>query len=233
VSFDSFPSRLDPSRRSPAQLIESRRRVLLLGAGALLVALLGASVANAQRAILLCVDGRLVAYQGRFMPLGSEEIDDERLPPLRVASSACEDETFDDRAALEARYMEIAMGRADDAIHNEDRDALETSLDALEGLPADADETLTRRYRQLVEALLRVDVQSARQSHQQALQRIEQARQAGVDERALRSAEKALGLLSSSATPSAPVMPKPGPEQPPSSIVEGEPTLSPASPRSL
>ena len=197
MSLDHSAPRFDPVGRVPAQMIERRRRVLVLGAGALLLALLGASVANSQRASLRCVDGRLVAYQGRLLPLGEEEIEEARLAPLRVPAAACEDQDFPTRAALESRYMELAMGRADDAIRSEDREALESSLDTLEGLPEGADESLTRRHRQLVEALLRTEVQHARESRQQALRRIEQARQAGVPEAKLRAAEKSLGLPAS------------------------------------
>ena len=164
--------------------------MLVLGACAVLLALLSASVANASRASLRCIEGHLVAYQGRLLPWGEEPL--EELEPLPVTPGACDEEHFEDRGDLEVRYREIAVGDADEALRSEDQDAIETSLGALDKLPTQTDQGLARRYRQLIEALLQVEVQRARETRQRALHRIEQARRAGVDEATLREAEAQL-----------------------------------------
>ncbi|MEM7151896.1 MAG: hypothetical protein AAF799_03595 [Myxococcota bacterium] len=195
-----------------------------------MLALLSASVANASRASLRCIEGHLVAYQGRLLPWGEEPL--EGLEPLPVTPDACDEEHFEDRGDLEVRYREIAVGDADEALRTEDQEAIETSLGALDKLPTDADQGLARRYRQLIEALLQVEVQRARQTRQRALHRIEQARRAGVDETTLREAEAQLDPPPPSRPTEAEAAPAPPPVEPPST--PHEPVLAePDSPRSL
>lgn len=220
MSVDFPAPRFDPRGRGPGHANERRRRVLVLGAAALLVALAGASVANSRRAALRCEDQQLVPYGGRLLPLGEQPLDDSELPPLTVAVGECEDEDFDSRAALRERYRELAASRADAALASEEPSALETSLEALESLDGEGG-GLTPRYREVMEALLRVEVERAKQSHHRAWRRLEQAREAGVDADALRAAERELDAL----TP--PSRRAPAPEPPPTEA----PAPRPAEPR--
>ncbi|MEX1368812.1 MAG: hypothetical protein AB1Z98_37135 [Nannocystaceae bacterium] len=233
MSQDPAAFRFEPKASGPADpsidpAADRRRRVLVLGAGAVLVALAGASVANSQHASLRCVDGTLVAYRGRLLPLGEMPLVDPELPPLSVPEDACEDEDFESLSELRERYREVAMGWADEAIRSEDVAALETSLDALQGL-RDDDGGIAPRHREIMEALLRHEVQQASDSHDRARRRLEQARQLGVSEQVLRSAETALGeLASATPQPTSPAVTPPAPEpaEPPADL----PSPTPAEP---
>jgi hypothetical protein len=223
---DAFPvPRFEPGARAPGQLAERRVRLLVLAAGALVLALVASSVANAGRASLRCVDGQLVAYGGSLMPAGEEPLDDPALPPLPVPASACEDEELAGLAELRARHREIARGRVEDVIRSEDRFAIESTMEALDAMaePGDGQDVLRDR-RALLESIVEAEVEAAREHHRDALRWIERAREAGVDPARLRAAERALGLP---ATSEAEPPPEPEAEPPP------EPTTPPVAPALL
>jgi hypothetical protein len=191
--------RFDPGARAPSQLAERRVRLLVLGAGALVLSLVVSSVANTRRVGLRCVDGQLVAYRGSLLPAGEEPLDDPSLPPVPVPAAACEDEELEGLAELRARHRELTRGRIDDAIRSEDRVAIESTVEALDAMadPAaggDGSEDVLRHRRDLLGSIVDAKVEDARAAHQDALRWIERARQAGVDPARLRAAERALGL---------------------------------------
>lgn len=220
--------RFDPSGPAPGFTTERRRRLLVLAAGALVLALVVSSVANARRASLRCVDGQLVPYRGRLLPAGEEPLADDAYPALRVPVAACEDELFESHRAFEDRYVELALSQADPAERPEDRLAAETAIDAIDAmgeLPTGARDRLQQRRRALLERVVEQKVEQARESQQQAFQWIERARRAGADPAVLRAAERSLGLGSSTTseptTPSADVEPA---EPPPHHETLPEPT---------
>ncbi|MCA9712014.1 MAG: hypothetical protein KDK70_39630, partial [Myxococcales bacterium] len=104
--------RFDASGQAPGAATERRRRLLLLAGGALVLALVVSSVANRSRASLRCVDGQLVPYRGRLLPVGEEPYEDEAFPPLRIPAASCEDELFESHGAFEERYVELAFSQA-------------------------------------------------------------------------------------------------------------------------
>lgn len=207
--------------------------MLVLAAGAVLVALAGASVANSQHASLRCEDDQLVPYTGRLLPLGERPLDDPGLPPLAVEASECEDEQFESRAELRERHRELTAGWADAALLSEDPSALETSLQTLERLPQDEDEVGARR-RQIIEALLRANVAQARESLERARLRLQQARDAGVDEETIRAAEEVLESMVAGPPDVEEVAAPPEPAPPPQDPVRTVPPVpSTPSTRSL
>jgi hypothetical protein len=230
--------RFEPGGRTPGPLGERRIRLLALAAGALVLALVASSVANAGRASLRCVDGQLVAYRGSLLPVGEEPLDDPTLPPLPVPAAACEDEELPGLAELRARHRELTRGRVGDALRSEDRVAIESTVEALDAMadPAAADdgtESVLRDRRELLESAVEAKVEDARAAHRDALRWIERARQAGVDPARLRAAERTLGLhvapVAEDVTP-APTIPTP-PAAEPGAV---EPALlEPSSPRAL
>lgn len=228
--------RFDPGARTSGQLAERRVRLLVLAAGALVLALVASSVANAGRVSLRCVDGQLVAYHGSLLPVGEEPLHDPSLPPVPVPTAACEDEELEGMAELRARHRELTRGRVDDAIRSEDRVAIESTVEALDAMadPAagDGSEDVLRDRRDLLGSIVDAKIEDARAAHQDALRWIERARQAGVDPARLRAAERALGLQA------------PADAEPPDATPEAEPTpvepvpvefvpVEPSSPRAL
>lgn len=222
------PPRFDPGARALGQLIERRGRLLVLAAGALLLALGASSVANNGRMSLRCVDGQLVAFRGVLMPAGEEPLDDPTLPPLPVPAAACEDEELESLDTLRARHRELAHGRMDEAMLSEDRMAMESTMEALDAMaetPESASDAERERKRKVLESVVDAKVEEARASQQEALRWIERAQRAGVDPARLRAAERMLWLLAPE--PTAP--PPPAEEMPePSS-----PALETPAPRSL
>jgi hypothetical protein len=170
----------------------------MLATGALVLALVASSVANAGRASLRCVDGQLLAFRGSLMPAGEEPLDDPSLPPLPVPSAACEDEELEDLAALRARHREIARSRVDEVMRSEDRLAIESTMEALDAMaePAAGDEgeEVLHERRALLQSIVDAKVQEARDAQQDALRWIERARNTGVDPAHLRAAERSLDL---------------------------------------
>ena len=199
MSDDSPVLRFDAGTRGSGQLAERRVRLLLLAGGALVLALVASSVANAGRASLRCVDGQLVAHGGSLLPVGEEPLDDPTLPPVPVPAAACEDEELPGLAELRARHRELTRGRVDEAIRSDDRVAIESTVEALDAMvdPAvagDGSEDVLRDRRDLLGSIVDAKVEDARAAHQDALHWIERARQAGVDPARVRAAERALGL---------------------------------------
>jgi len=188
--------RFEADGRAPPRLTERRGRLLVIGGGALLVALVASSLANATRVGLRCIDGQLVPVRGSWMPAGEEPLEDPSLPPLPVPAAACEDEDLDGPSALRARHREIAQSRVDAAVRREDARGLPPStIDAaMAELPPGADEEARAQRRAMLQSIVDVKVEQARQSQQDAVRWIEQARQAGVDPGHLRAAERILGL---------------------------------------
>lgn len=215
--------RFDPDARASGQLAERRVRLLVLAAGALLLALAASSVANAGRASLRCVDGQLVAYRGSLLPVGEEPLDDPGLPPVPVPAAACEDEELPGLAELRARHRELTRGRVDEAMRSDDRVAIESAVEALDAMvdPArgDGHEDVLRDRRDLLGSIVDAKVEDAHAAHQDALRWIERARQAGVDPARLRAAERALGLHE-----------PPQPAPPPPEVAEAVPEPVPRAP---
>lgn len=237
MSDDLPVPRFDPGARVSGQLAERRVRLLMLAAGALVLALVASSIANASRASLRCVDGQLVAYRGSLMPVGEEPLDDPTLPPVPVPAAACEDEELPGLAELRTRHRELTRGRVDDALRSDDRVAIESTVEALDAMadPAsggDGSEDVLRDRRDLLGSIVDAKVEDARAAHQDALRWIERARQAGVDPARLRAAERALGLQAApdvEPPPPAPAIADAAPEPTP-----GEPgLLEPTTPRAL
>lgn len=198
----------EPDGRASALPVERRGRLLVIAAGALLLALVASSVANTTRVGLRCVEGQLVAYRGSLMPAGEEPLDDPSLPPLSVATTACEDEELTDLSALRARHREITRSRMGEVIAHATPEELEPStLDALTELPEDADEEARAERRTMLRSVVDAKVEHARKSQQEAVRWIEQARRAGVDPAHLRAAERMLGLAPPQ--PAAPAEPEP------------------------
>jgi hypothetical protein len=237
VSNDLPAPRFEAGARASGQLAERRIRLLVLAGGALLLALVASSVANAGRVSLRCVDGQLVAYHGSLLPVGEEPLDDPTLPPVPVPAAACEDEELSGLAELRARHLELTRGRVDEAIRSDDRVAIESTVEALDAMadPAaggDGREAVLRNRRDLLGTIVDAKVEDARAAHQDALRWIERARQAGVDPARLRAAERALGLPESTTTE---------PEAPPAELAEAMPgpvphepiPVEPRTPRSL
>lgn len=227
MSDDSPVLRFDAGTRGSGQLAERRVRLLLLAGGALVLALVASSVANAGRVSLRCVDGQLVAYGGSLLPVGEEPLDDPTLPPVPVPAAACEDEELSGLAELRARHRELTRGRVDEAIRSDDRVAIESTVEALDAMadPAVAgedSEDVLRDRRDLLGSILDAKVEDARAAHQDALRWIERARQAGVDPAHLRAAERALGLDSLSEA---------APREPAEPLAEAEPVPDDASPQ--
>ncbi len=198
VSDPQFSPRFDPGARALGQLVERRGRLLVLAAGALVLALVASSVANAGRTSLRCIDGQLVAYRGSLMPAGQEPLDDPTLPPLPVPSALCDDEDLDSLAALRARHREITRSRVDEVMRSDDRMAIESTMEALAAMaeaPEGISEGARERQRQVLHSLVDAKVEEARASQHEAVLWIERARRAGVDESHLRAAERELGVL--------------------------------------
>lgn len=192
-------------------MVERRGRLLVIAAGALLLALVVSSVANTSRVSLHCDDGVLVAHRGSLMPVGDEPLDDPSLPPLPVPMAVCEDEEFPDLATLRTRYHEIARTRMGEAMaHHPTAEPLEpATLDALAELPEDADEQTVAARRAMLRSIVDAKVEAARKSQQDAVRWIEQARRAGVDPAHLRAAERMLGLVPATRAPDEPDEPEP------------------------
>jgi hypothetical protein len=169
----------------------------MLAAGAVVLALVASSVANAGRTSLRCIDGQLVAFRGSLMPAGEEPLDDPSLPPLPVPSAACEDEELEGFDALRARHREIARSRVNEVMRSEDRLAIESTMEALDAMaePAAGDERedVLHERRELLQSIVDTKVEEARDAQQDALRWIERARQTGVDAARLRAAERSLG----------------------------------------
>jgi hypothetical protein len=185
-------------------------------------------VANAGRVGLRCVDGQLVAYRGSFLPVGEEPLDDSTLPPVPVPTAACEDEDAPGLAELRARHLVLTRGRVDEALRSEDRVAIESTVEALDAMVDPAKdgggrEDVLRNRRDLLGTIIEAKVEDARAAHQDAVQWLERARQAGVDPARLRAAERALGLRVG-AEPSEP------PSTPPTELAEVLPDPEPAEP---
>ncbi|MEM9460246.1 MAG: hypothetical protein AAGF11_39090 [Myxococcota bacterium] len=196
--------RFDPLGPAPGFGAERRRRLLVLAMGALVLALVASSVANASRASLRCIEGQLVPFRGRLLPVGEEPLDDDAHPALRVPPSACDDELFESRSAFEERYVELALSQADPGEQPEERLAAESAVDALDAmsqLPIGAGEQFQLRRRTLLHGIVQHKVEQARESQQEAIQWIERARRAGADPAVLRAAERSLGLHPSSPAP--------------------------------
>lgn len=199
--------RFDPLGPAPGFGAERRRRLLVLIMGALVLALVASSVANASRASLRCIDGQLVPFRGRLLPVGEEPLDDDAHPALRVPPAACDDELFESRGAFEERYVELALSQADPGEHPEERLAAESAIDALDAmsqLPIGTGEQLQERRRTLLHGVVQHKVEQARQSQQEAIRWIERARRAGADPAMLRAAERSLGLPPPTPEPSDP-----------------------------
>lgn len=225
VSEDLPVPRFDAGPRGSGQLAERRVRLLMLAGGALVLALVASSVANAGRVSLRCVDGQLVAYHGSLLPVGEEPLDDPTLPPVPVPAAACEDEELPGLAELRTRHRELTRGRVDEAIRNDDRVAIESTVEALDamvdpGAASDDGEDVLRDRRDLLGSIVDAKVEDASAAHQEALRWIERARQAGVDPARLRAAERALGLHAipeaprEPAEPLAEAVPDPAPTDP-------------------
>lgn len=226
MSDDLPVPRFDPGVRGFGPLAERRVRLLVLAGGALVLALVASSVANAGRVSLRCIDGQLVAHRGSLLPVGEEPLDDPTLPPVPVPSAACEDEELPGLAELRARHRELTRGRVDEAIRSDDRVAIESTVEALDAMvdPAtagDASEDVLRDRRDLLGSIVDAKVEDARVAHQDALRWIERARQAGVDPARVRAAERALGLHATPdaaplepAEPLTEVAPEPAPDAP-------------------
>lgn len=231
MSDDLPVPRFDPGVRGSGQLAERRIRLLVLAGGALVLALVVSSVANAGRVGLRCLDGQLVAYRGSLLPVGEEPLDDPSLPPVPVPAAACEDEDLPGLAELRSRHRELTRGRVDEAIRSDDQVAIESTVEALDAMadPAvvgdDGDDVLRDR-RELLGSVLDAKIEAARAAHQDALRWIERARQAGVDPARVRAAERALGLhTTAETTPPKPVEPPvdPAPEPIPAAPTPPEP----------
>lgn len=239
VSDDLPVPRFDPGARATGQLAERRVRLLALVGGALVLALVASSVANAGRASLRCVDGLLVAHRGSLMPVGEEPLDDPSLPPLPVPAAACEDEELAGLPELRARYRELTRSRVDEVIRSEDRIAIESTVAALDAMAEpdgedggeDAGEDVLRDRRDLLEAIVDAKIEEARAAHQDAVRWIERARQAGVDPARVRAAERALGLLDDRAAE--PPTPEAEATATPERTAAEPHALEPATPRSL
>jgi hypothetical protein len=234
VSDDLPVPRFEPAARASGPA-ERRIRLLVLAGGALVLALVASSVANAGRVSLRCVDGQLVPHRGSLLPVGEEPLGDPSLPPVPVPAAACEDEELEGFAALKARHLELTRGRIDDAIRSADRVAIESTVEALDAMadPGTGSENLLRDRRDLLGTIVDQKVEDARVAHQHALRWIERAREAGVDPARLRAAERALGLPATADTepPLAATDPPPAPAELAPTI---EPDIAePSSPRAL
>jgi hypothetical protein len=225
--------RFDPGARAPGLSFERRGRLLVLAAGAMVLAVVASSVANAGRASLRCVDGQLVAHRGALMPAGEEPLDDPSLPPLSVPPGTCEDEELTGLSELRDRYREIARTRMDEAMRSEDRRAIESTMDALDAMVEPSpggDEDVLEQRRDLLESIVDAKVEEALARQQDALRWIERARNAGVEPARLRAAERALGLPTAELeAPEPEHEPEPEPAAPSPTAAPHEP----ATPRSL
>lgn len=235
VSDDLPVPRFDPGPRGSGQLAERRVRLLMLAGGAIVLALVASSVANAGRVSLRCIDGQLVAYRGSLLPVGEEPLEEPALPPVPVPAAACEDEELPGLTELRARHRELTRGRVDEAIRNDDRVAIESTVEALDAMvdPAavsDDSEDVLRDRRDLLGSVVEAKVEDARAAHQEALRWIERARQAGVDPARVRAAERALGLH---ASPEAPPRESAEPLAEPAPAPVDSTPLEPSTPRTL
>lgn len=237
MNDDLSVPRFEPGVRVPGQLAERRVRLLALAGGALVLALVASSVANAGRVGLRCVDGQLVAYRGSFLPVGEEPLHDSTLPPVPVPAAACEDEDLSGVAELRSRHLELTRGRVDEALRSEDRVAIESTVEALDAMADPASdasqrEDVLRNRRDLLGTIIEAKVEDARTAHQEAVRWIERARQAGVDPARLRAAERALGLHTEAPEP-APSSEAELAEAPPEAEPAEPSPVEPRAPRSL
>lgn len=164
----------------------SWRLVGLVGALLLFVAA-AAAAANAGRFGLRCIDGKIEARRGTVVPGRMTRLRDPLFVPLTVPPALCRDTDFGSRGALERAYVEAALASVDAAIAAGSDEDLQRSLASLElllGAASDRIDTsgLERRRRALLIARLRAEVEQARTARQRAMSRIEQAREAGLDD---------------------------------------------------
>jgi hypothetical protein len=145
------------------------------------------AVANTGRFALVCVDGKMEARRGSLLPGRMKPLPDPLFVPLTVPPALCRNSEHGSRRALERAYIETAIASVDAAIAAGSAEDLQRSLASLELMLGSAGEHLEtsgleRRRRALLLARLRSEVEQARTARQRAMSRIEQAREAGLDD---------------------------------------------------
>lgn len=197
---------------------------VLVACGA--VALVTSSVANFRRVSLRCIDGDLVAHRGRPLPFGEELMDQERYPPIAVEDEHCLDVTLGSVRELERRYVDWTVSRVDEAMIAADPDALESAEAWMERVSSErSNEQLRERRRSILVELVERDLREADASLERARSRLQEAKDAGVDDEVLRALQDRLDALTG------------GPQEPPKAPAvppkkQPEPTRGP-SPRAL